>query len=1052
MKRKIVTKLMAIVLAGVLLTGSVTPGFHMSRVQAAEDLFNTRYDFNFEDGIEGWYYGEGWEYQYNGAKPTLESDTENGRMKIAVDFSQDADKNWSNIAACWKSEEGIDLSGVTQISMDIWYETEKLTEGELKLAFYSNCGIDVNTSLIDVQEEEGTGLTKARAVFGFPAIGSDAVTDLAVKIVGCNTGYSGAVWIDNIQFEAKDSETGDESEQPDTSVDSTLAANSGNPVSSNGSALTVVKKDGTSESGEYASSVSITDPSATGETVALYQYLQAMGKTDSIIYGHQNDTWHKAGSAELSNSDTYDVTGAYAGIVGMDTLSVTGNEYSAEKYNSEMAGKPGFEAVDTQGQSIEEANVEAAAKLANYNIANGSVITLSSHTPNFSLVKENPNYDPQTDPSYAKYDFSVYTPNTLTGDTMNQILPGGKYNEIFNAYLDMIADFAGRVDGPVMFRPFHEATGSWFWWGAAFCDAETYKSVYKYTVEYLRDKKEVHNFLYLYGPGSEAVSEEEYGIRYPGDEYVDVIGFDMYDMDPVDDKEEVWFGNLRKQLEIVQNFADEHGKLMAVTETGLACSSADPGHNQTVLHETGNKNLNWYNMVLDVVSESNASYFLLWANFGKKDGYYTPYVDSVNNDGTLHGHETLDGFISFFNDNRSIFASDQKNILANINAPEVQSPAKGVYGYITAPVAGSRILEPTQLTAQVNGSSENSQITFVLKGETEQTITAELKDGTAVAQLTAETLKSLGESAEGTLELTADGQVIASIGVLYNIAIPEEDPYGIDGFENYYGVDSMLTNYWAVNKDTGCTINLALTAEKGQVFDGKYAMKFVYNETSNGWAGATISKEVNWSDCDALQFYTIPDGKHQKVVIQLTANGKVYETYLNEYEAYAENDGTVPIKVTIPFTDFVERDTQGNPAGGLAQDKTSITSFGLWVNAIPGTDAIGDDGMVTGTIIYDKITAVSSGVTEAIFEKAESGDSEVENPQTEDPEANSDENGSQEQNSTSAAGQDNGKHIDKTKPIQTGDDINYIPYAAALFVAGIAALGAVIYRKKKKHG
>ena len=42
MKRKIVTKLMAIVLAGVLLTGSVTPGFHMSRVQAAEDLFNRR--------------------------------------------------------------------------------------------------------------------------------------------------------------------------------------------------------------------------------------------------------------------------------------------------------------------------------------------------------------------------------------------------------------------------------------------------------------------------------------------------------------------------------------------------------------------------------------------------------------------------------------------------------------------------------------------------------------------------------------------------------------------------------------------------------------------------------------------------------------------------------------------------------------------------------------------------------------------------------------------------------------------------------------------------
>ena len=150
------------------------------------------------------------------------------------------------------------------------------------------------------------------------------------------------------------------------------------------------------------------------------------------------------------------------------------------------------------------------------------------------------------------------------------------------------------------------------------------------------------------------------------------------------------------------------------------------------------------------------------------------------------------------------------------------------------------------------------------------------------------------------------GEVIASIGLLYNIPVAEEDPYEIDGFENYYGVDSMLTNSWAVNKDTGCTIDLTLTSEEGKVFDGEYAMSFAYNETENGWAGATISKEVDWSDCDALQFYTIPDGKHQKVVIQLTANGKVYEAYLNEYDDYAANDGTAPLKVTIPFTEFAQ--------------------------------------------------------------------------------------------------------------------------------------------------
>ena len=1058
MKRKRnVKRAAAAVLSGVLLAGTVCAQTPVSYVQAEEGVLETVYSFNFDEGIGGWYAGDsGWYWQYNGEAPTVEADAENGRIKATVDFSKDADKDWSNIAVCWYNEAGIDLSGVTQISMDVWYETDKLTEGELKIAVYSNCGLDANTTLTDVQEEEGTGLTKAKAVITCPAVTSAAVQDFAVKIVGSYTGYSGAVWLDNIEFLA------DGSEPVDTSVDSTITVNDGNPVSSDGSALTVTKQDGTAETKAYASSVSLADPEATADTVALYQYLQAMGKTDSVIYGHQNDTWHKAGSEELSDSDTYDVTGSYAGIVGMDTLSLTGNEYSVERYNSEMTETAGFEAVDTEGQTMAEANVEAAARLANYNIANGSFITLSSHTPNFSVVAENPDYDPQTDPTYNKYDFAGYSPNTLTGDVMNQLLPGGKYNEIYNAYLDMIADFAGQVNGPVMFRPFHEATGSWFWWGAAFCDPETYKSVYKYTVEYLRDVKDVHNFLYLYGPGSEAASVEEYGVRYPGDEYVDLIGFDMYDLDPVDDKEEVWFGNLKNQLRIVQNFAEEHSKLMAVTETGLACSTPDPGHNQTVLHETGNKNLNWYNMVLDAVSESDASYFLLWANFSKTDGYYTPYVDSVNEDGSLHGHETLDGFISFYNDSRSVFADDQQGVLASIKAPAVESPAEGVYGYITAPAAGSRVLEAIQLTARVNGASDDTQIAFVLRGKTEQTIPAELQDGTAAAQLSVETLAALGEAADGTMELTADGRVIASIGLLYNIAVAEEDPYEIDGFENYYGVDSMLTNSWATNKETGCTIDLTLTNEEGKVFDGEYALSFAYNETANGWAGATISKEVDWSDCDALQFYTIPDGNNQKVVIQLTANGKVYEAYLNEYEEYAANDGTVPVKVTIPFTDFVERDTPGNPAGGLAQDKTSVTSFGLWVNAIPGSDAIGEDGMVSGTIIYDKITAVSAGVTEAVFEEVKAEDPDDPNPDTPDPDdPNPDDQDTQKPgtgsdgNDDPASGADSGYDAkkpssDENKAAQTGDDANCMPYAAGVLAAGIAAAGTAVYRRRIK--
>ena len=323
-------------------------------------------------------------------------------------------------------------------------------------------------------------------------------------------------------------------------------------------------------------------------------------------------------------------------------------------------------------------------------------------------------------------------------------------------------------------------------------------------------------------------------------------------------------------------------------------------------------------------------------------------------------------------------------------------------------------------------------------------------------------LAALGEAADGTMELTADGEVIASIGLLYNIAAAEQDPNEIDGFENYYGVDSMLTNSWATNKETGCTIDLTLTSEEGKVFDGEYALSFAYNETANGWAGATISKEVDWSDCDALQFYTIPDGNNQKVVIQITANGKAYEAYLNLYEEYAANDGTVPVKVTIPFTDFVERDTPGNPAGGLAQDKTSVTSFGLWVNAIPGSDAIGEDGMVSGTIIYDKITAVSAGVTEAVFEEVKAEDPDDPNPDTPDPDdPNPDDQDPQKPgtgsdgNDDPASGADSGNDAkkpssDENKAAQTGDDGNCMPYAAGVLAAGIAAAGTAVYRRRMK--
>ena len=72
----------------------------------------------------------------------------------------------------------------------------------------------------------------------------------------------------------------------------------------------------------------------------------------------------------------------------------------------------------------------------------------------------------------------------------------------------------------------------------------------------------------------------------------------------------------------------------------------------------------------------------------------------------------------------------------------------------------------------------------------------------------------------------------------------------MDDFESYYGLDNLLNGSWAVNKDSGCDLTLSLTQDMS--YNGTYALKFDYTETSTGWAGATIKNEADWSDCNAF--------------------------------------------------------------------------------------------------------------------------------------------------------------------------------------------------------
>lgn len=100
--------------------------------------------------------------------------------------------------------------------------------------------------------------------------------------------------------------------------------------------------------------------------------------------------------------------------------------------------------------------------------------------------------------------------------------------------------------------------------------------------------------------------------------------------------------------------------------------------------------------------------------------------------------------------------------------------------------------------------------------------------------------------------------------------------------------------------------------------------------------------------------------------MQITANGQVYEAYLNEYPDYAA--AKEPVLVTIPFAEFIQRDTAGQPKGGLVDDCKSISGAGLWINAIENDAMI--NGQVSSVLYYDSIIAIENGPSQVTVTKA----------------------------------------------------------------------------------
>ncbi|RNL55802.1 glycoside hydrolase family 26 protein [Pedobacter jejuensis] len=318
------------------------------------------------------------------------------------------------------------------------------------------------------------------------------------------------------------------------------------------------------------------DTKATLQTKNLYKNLNKLSGKE-VLFGHQDALAYGVGwKYQNGRSDIKDLTGEYPAVFGWD---VSGLENS-KKQNID---------------GVPFAKMQQYIKKA-YDL--GTINTLSWHMDN---------------PANGKTSWDT------SSVAVKSILPNGSKHLLYKSWLDKFAVFVKTLKGtdgksiPILFRPFHENGGGWFWWGTKSCAPKEYIALWRFTVNYLRDKKQLHNLIYVFNP-CDFKSEKEYLERYPGNEFVDVLSFDSYQYGGIE-KGESFKLDLIEKLTIQNKIAKEHKKLSAIAETGLV-EIPDPNW--------------WTNVFAKVIEANKPSYVLFWRNAGyrekeKDNHYYAPY-------------------------------------------------------------------------------------------------------------------------------------------------------------------------------------------------------------------------------------------------------------------------------------------------------------------------------------------------------------------------------------------------------------------------------------------
>lgn len=379
-------------------------------------------------------------------------------------------------------------------------------------------------------------------------------------------------------------------------------------------------------------------PASATKPLPRQQLINRLAKIQQkgYMYGHQDDpfygiTWEW----DNNRSDTYELVGDYPGVMGFDLGGL------------EMGDEKNLDSVPFT--RIRQEIIRQHER--------GGIVTISWHPRNPLLgttawIENDIKAYKETIDALKKNGLDLVPQIENPKNTVMSILPGGKMADKFQLWLKRISDFLVTLKDkngnqvPIIFRPWHENNGNWFWWGQANCSDAEFHALWNLTQDYIntaplpalqregaREPNTLKDYIvWSYSPNLQGNwTEEKWMVRYPGDDRVDLIGEDAYQWGSEADFKK----QLDADLMLITKIAKEHGKLIAMTECGYQ-NSPDATW--------------WQRVFKPVIEKYPICYFLPWRNYSKEHF------------GASKDAKTADDFKAWAKEKNFLFVKDVKSL------------------------------------------------------------------------------------------------------------------------------------------------------------------------------------------------------------------------------------------------------------------------------------------------------------------------------------------------------------------------------------------------------